>query len=86
MELSRLEQDHNKWKKKSQQTAMSLDDATITPAQENQHLKDVANNRKEQTKLLSDALIYRMECNYSTNHCYFFKRNYLYSRHTQCFL
>jgi hypothetical protein len=26
MELSRLEQDHSKWKKKAQQTAMSLDE------------------------------------------------------------
>ena len=62
MELSRLEQDHSKWKKKAQQMAMSLDDSTITQKEEDQHLKDVANNRKEQTKLLSDALVYRLEC------------------------
>ncbi|XP_063400098.1 trichohyalin-like isoform X3 [Mytilus trossulus] len=60
-ELSKLEQDHSKWKKKSQQIAMSMDDSTITPKEENKHLKDVANNRKEQTKLLSEALVYRME-------------------------
>lgn len=63
-ELSKLEQDHSKWKKKSQQIAMSIDDSTITQKEENKHFKDVANNRKEQTKLLSDALVYRMECNF----------------------
>ncbi|CAC5415801.1 unnamed protein product [Mytilus coruscus] len=62
-ELSKLEQDHSKWKKKSQQIAMSIDDSSITQKEEDKHLKDVANNRKDQTKLLSEALVYRMECN-----------------------
>ncbi|XP_052070817.1 trichohyalin-like isoform X2 [Mytilus californianus] len=60
-ELSKLEQDHSKWKKKSQQIAMSIDDSFITQKEEDKHLEDVANNRKNQTKLLSEALVYRME-------------------------
>ncbi|CAC5415303.1 unnamed protein product [Mytilus coruscus] len=60
-ELSKLEQGHSKWKKKSQQIAMSIDDSSITQKEEDKHLKDVANNRKDQTKLLSNAFVYRME-------------------------
>ena len=40
---------------------MSLDEENLTPEQGRQHMAEVAQRRSDQLKLLTDAMVYRLE-------------------------
>ncbi|KAL4226590.1 hypothetical protein ACF0H5_014574 [Mactra antiquata] len=60
-ELTKLEQEHSKWKKNTTQAASELDESKLTPEQNQKHMSVVDENKSEQMKLLADALTYKLE-------------------------
>lgn len=60
-QLTQLEQEHTRWRKRSTQQVSELNEATLTPEQSQKHLTDVAKNRSDQRKIFTDALVYRLE-------------------------
>ena len=60
-ELTKLEHDQLRWRKKSKHAAMLLDEENLTPEQGRQHMAEVAQRRSDQLKLLTDAMVYRLE-------------------------
>ena len=61
-QLTKLEQDHKNWRKKSQQMALSVNEDKMSKSEKDKYYKGVADRRKEQNKLLTDVVVYRMEC------------------------
>ncbi|KAK3103340.1 hypothetical protein FSP39_018604, partial [Pinctada imbricata] len=59
--LTKLEQDHKNWRKKSQQVALSVSEQNMSKKEKVKFYKGVAERRKEQDKLLAEAMVYRME-------------------------
>ncbi|XP_060592636.1 LOW QUALITY PROTEIN: trichohyalin-like, partial [Ruditapes philippinarum] len=60
-QLTKLEQEHQKWRKRSTQQVADLNEDSMTQEQAQNHMSDVAKNRSDQLKILSDALVYRLE-------------------------
>ncbi|XP_052249024.1 uncharacterized protein LOC127856876 isoform X2 [Dreissena polymorpha] len=61
LELAKLEQEHQKWRKHSAQQLAELDERNMTAQQSEQHMADVASNKSDQLKILSDATGHRLE-------------------------
>ena len=60
-ELTKLEQDQLRWRKKSKQAALSLHEEGMTEDQGRQHMAEVAQRRSDHLKLLMDAMVCRLE-------------------------
>ncbi|XP_053377355.1 trichohyalin-like isoform X2 [Mercenaria mercenaria] len=60
-QLTKLEQEHLKWRKRSVQQVSELNEENLTAEQSQKHMSDVAKNRSDQLKILTDALVYRLE-------------------------
>ncbi|XP_052781835.1 trichohyalin-like [Mya arenaria] len=61
LSLTQLEQDHQKWRRHSTQQVAELNESTMTQEQSENHLANIAANKSDQLKLLSDAVHCRME-------------------------
>ena len=61
MNLEKLRQERNKWKKKSQNAAFAEDVSKMSSAEKDHYLAQVAQSRNEQFKLLTKAMVYRLQ-------------------------
>jgi len=61
VKLTQLEQDHQKWRRRSAQQVNDLEDGTLTQEASEMHTATVANNRSEQLKIFTQAVACRKE-------------------------
>ncbi|CAH1784103.1 unnamed protein product [Owenia fusiformis] len=61
MNLEKMRQERVKWRNKSRQTVMALNEETMTKEDKDLHIAKVAEQRSEQFKLLSKAMVYRLQ-------------------------
>ena len=60
-QLTKLEQEHLKWRKRSAQQVAELNEDNLSQEQAQKHMTDVTRNKSDQIKILSDALVYKLE-------------------------
>lgn len=60
-ELTKLKQEHSRWRKRTSQQVAELDEANLTQEQSEKHMADVARNKSDQLKMLGDALTCKLE-------------------------
>ncbi|XP_069101140.1 trichohyalin-like isoform X2 [Argopecten irradians] len=61
MDLSKLEQERSKWREKSQQAALGFDETIVNKNVWDKYYKQVAESRREQTRILIQAMVQRLE-------------------------
>ncbi|XP_060082221.1 trichohyalin-like [Ylistrum balloti] len=61
MDLSKLEQERSKWREKSQTVALGFDETIVNKAVWDKYYKQVAESRREQTRILTQAMVQRLE-------------------------
>ncbi|XP_033746567.1 trichohyalin-like isoform X2 [Pecten maximus] len=61
MDLSKLEQERSKWREKSQQVALGFDETIVNKTVWDKYYKQVAESRREQTRILTQAMVQRLE-------------------------
>ncbi|OWF34681.1 hypothetical protein KP79_PYT11450 [Mizuhopecten yessoensis] len=61
MDLSKLEQERTKWREKSQQVALGFDESVVNKAVWDKYYKQVAESRRDQTRILTQAMVQRLE-------------------------
>lgn len=60
-----MEQEQQKWRKHSAQQLAALNEANMSAEQGQHHMSDIAQNRSDQLKLLTKAVLYKLEGNNS---------------------
>ncbi|XP_013408861.1 trichohyalin [Lingula anatina] len=64
--LEKVRQDRMKWRSKCRQTALESREADMMEAEKEQYLTEVAQSRSEQFKLLTTAMVFRLQAEYKT--------------------